>query len=69
MEPNLILFISASKAMLQVIIIIVKNSVTVCGEEGAARTAGCGLMSRQNVLMTRSSSELPHVLRGICGMS
>lgn len=45
-EPNLILFISGSKAIFQVIIIIIKNSVTFCVEERAGCTAGWGLMSK-----------------------
>lgn len=54
-------FVSASKTIFRVIIITIKQSVVIGGEEGAACTASCGLTIWQNVLLTGSSPKPPGV--------
>lgn len=65
-EPNLILFISGSKAIFQVIIIIIKNSVTFCVEERAGCTAGWGLRSKAECSDNKISAQNPPKSRGKC---
>ena len=65
-EPNLILFISGSKAIFQVIITIIKNSVIFCREESAGCTAGWGLMSKAECSDNKISAQKPPKSQGKC---
>ena len=56
-EPNSVAFISANKAIFQVIIIIIKKSVVIGREEGAAPIASCGVTIWQTAQIRRSGSK------------